>query len=1076
MSLEPDKSAFLEFLEYLGRPGQVVKNTLGGRGESALRHYGQMGLDGIDAFLPGDWLPNDVARPEDDLSGRELIGADDDFMGNVAGFGIDMLTDPLTYVPGAVFAKGAKGLGSLAKTGASKVVGPEAVDAGLRHMRSTFAATKLPEPIRKVVDGARGGKLESSAALMASKKALQGLDDRQLNIVGDAIDNFKWEDGKLAGELVGTSMDPVMGKRSGSLLDRIMSHPELAPGEAERLAKAAEELTGVGRSMKGRKGIFSPRDQANLSDEYLMRSYEGLPENELLEMTASAAKPTKERSLEGYREVQGFLAKPGNEAVKYERNALKRALSRGTNQGELAKRADLGQGLFGLLRSGGLNLPDELIEESARGIANVRGPVPASGASADVSRMLGGDVTGAPMSGLVGDISGISTPPVTPTIEETVADIYGIGNQSGKSAVGPSLVPEGPAESINSVYGSFSGKAMPPGETILEAGDLPDIYGLGSISGKSRPPATPTIEPSDLDLYGIGSFSGRAKPPTTPKIDPTKRDLYGVGDQSGKAVAPKTGAIEESNKSLVGYGVGEQSGKSVVGERTAQTFSKPSAEQMAKGREKLLADDFAYSNPEHRKIVNAAIAEVGKTDKEAAKFLDDAMNGMPARGWLTSLMAKSNSVFKPFATAGYIIPKLGFSVRNRLSGAWSAASNPEARGVAAKNVLRIPGDIAGAIADGLGLKTGDRLGKAVSAWDDALANSGGSAGKALELLEKAGHKDAAALIRSGGLDGFVRSEELLKELTSNGTMAKLHRMAKWPAKIAKGMEDRMRLGLGMDLIDAGKSSDEAAKIVRDTLFDYDVSSASNRTFRDFVPFGQFMAKAVPQQAKFMAEKPWLAAGIGHALDQDVNEPTPPWMDGKIAIPLGDHQFLTGLGLPFEALNSIPNPSASLRSFGRDIEKNLIGSSQPVAKTAFAAVSGEDPYFESPFGSYDRMPLIGKAGEVGRMYNIAAATGLGAAIEAPLKTIDKAFDDRKSPLLRAADLLTGANVTTVDPDMALQQRLSQALKNNPDIRQITTPINMGGGEDLDQMLQELRDVKARLKAKREKEAARATSVL
>lgn len=965
MALEPDRSAFLEFLEFLGRPGQVVKNTIAGRGESALRHVGQFGLDAVDGLLPGDWLPNDIARQEDDLSGRELIGADDDILGNVAGFGVDMALDPLTWVPGAVVAKGAKALGSAATKGAEKVVGKEAVEAAGRHLRSTFAAQRAPEPIRKVLDKGRAGKLDAQAAMMASKKALEGLDDRQLEIVGDAIDNFKWQDGKLVGELIPTSFDPIMGKRSGGLMERIAAHPGVLPGEAERLAAAAEEIVSVGRTMKGRKGIFSKADQDNLSDEYLMRSYEGLPENELVEQAAGAAKPTKERSLEGWREVAEFLGKKGNEKVKYERSALKRILSRSNTQGELAKRAEVGQGVMDLLRAGELALPDDLVAEAARSVS-VKGPVPESGAFADVGRMLGGD-----------------------PLDAAKIDPY--GTELGKAAK----------------------------STSKEFGDVGQMLG-----GERIQAAVPGVQ------------SGESV----------------VGARTAKTIQdPTPEQMERGSAKLLG---------------TPGTTPNLTADQLAKGRQHLIGDDFAYSNPEHKKVVNAAIQEVAKTDKEAARLLHDAFNGMPARGWLTSLFAKSNSVFKPYATAGYILPKLGFSVRNRLSGVWSTASNPEARGQTLKSLARAPKDIVAAIADGLGLKTGDRLGSVISAWDEALANSKGSPEAALAALEKAGHKDAAALIRAGGLDGFVRSEDLLKELGSQGALAKLHKKAKWPAKITKGVEDRMRLGLGMDLIAAGKSPDEAAKIVRDTLFDYDVASAQNRAFRDTIPFGQFMAKAVPQQSKFMAEKPWLAAGIGHALDTDPESPTPPWMDGKLAIPVGDNQYITGLGLPFEALNSLPNPSSSLNQFGRDIEKNVVGSMQPLAKTAFAAVSGEDPFFESPFGSYDKMPIIGSAGEAGRLYNVAMGTGLGAIADAPLRTVDKVVDDRKSPLLRAADLLAGINVTTVDPDVALQQRLNQALNNNPDVRKVSTPINIGGTDEVDAMLEEMRAVKARLKAKRE----------
>ncbi len=837
MSLEPDKSAFLEFLEYLGRPGQVVKNTLGGRGESALRHYGQMGLDGIDAFLPGDWLPNDVARPEDDLSGRELIGADDDFMGNVAGFGIDMVTDPLTYVPGAVFAKGAKGLGSLAKTGASKVVGPEAVDAGLRHVRRTFGAERLKPATRELLNRSRAAQGNEAKSGMEAIKAgaLSKLSNEEAEIVGDLMDNVSWQNGQAVGDLV---------PGSTSALQRLGAHPGVNPANLGNITAALNEAITIGQNQAKRPNVFYQRGAvSDLESEYLPRVFKGEKKDHVVnrilgdDPTAMGApNPVKARKTKSAADIAATLAaEPG---LAYERNAVTRMAARAQAQGTLSQRAEIG-------------------------------------------------------------------------------------------------------------------------------------------------------------------------------------------------------------KSLVG-------------------------------------DGFAYADPESRKAANDIIRKMAETDPEDAKALHDAFSGLKPRGAVTEFLSKANRLWKPQIVYGLAIPKIGSIVRNKLGGAWQALSNPEARGVAGKQLATLDSDIVGAIADTLGMKyPRDRMVGDLKLIDDAFKQSGGAASSASAFLKNAQRGDLAEMVELGVLDGFVSSEDLLSEIARSPLAQKATSVMDWPGRIFRGVEDRLRSGMYKDLVARGKPPADAARIVKDSVYDYSIGSAENRLARDVVPFFTFTAKAIPQQAKFLAEKPYLAAALNHSISPDgIDDPTYEYMDGRLNIPLGNNQYVSGMGLPFEALNSIPNFSGGLREMGRDIEKNIVGASQPLLKTAFGAVSGEDPNFQSPFGTYSKIPLIGEAGEAGRIYNQVAGAGLPFTSPADTfaRTAGKAFNEDRSLGVRALDMLTGANVVTVDTDRAIQQRLTRALEQSPDVRQVRTPINMGQDDDVDAMLNSLRDVKARLKAKRDAEAAKATSVL
>lgn len=834
-----DQGAFLSVLKAAGRPGQAVKNVLAGRPGSAARQLAQLGLDAVDSILPGDWLPNDVASEEDDISGKDLIGAGDGILGNVAGFGVDVLTDPLTYVPGAAVAKGLGAAGKVARTGAAKVLGEEALNAAGRHVRSTFGV--VPESARNIIDPAKSaGALESQASMAAIKNSALGkLAPGEDQVVADLMDNLNWQNGKVVGPLKADSK---------SVLDRITAHPGVTPENQERITNAVNDISEIGRNQRDRAGIFTkpPPDPTvfwdmkeqrlvrmadenpkGLTDEYLGRKWTGQTEeqkiNEALGRGPSQVgtpNATQELTLDTPEKIADFMAK--NPKAEFSRSAIERMADRAQAQGTLATRAEIGK--------------------------------------------------------------------------------------------------------------------------------------------------------------------------------------------------------------------------------------------------KLVGDGFEYANPEWRKAATDSIRKMAETDPEGAKVVMDAFSGIPPRGGLASLLAKSNSVFKPAATVGYILPKLSFNIRNRLSGIWQTYSNPETRAATGGMAKRFFSDTIGAIADGLGISAKDELGAAAAQWENALGQSGGSAEKALSLMQQA-NPQAADFIKAGGLDGFVRSEDLIKELNTGGLLSKLHQKAKWPAKIGKGIEDRMRLGLGLDLIKQGKSPEEAAKLVKDTLFRYDTTSAANRTFKDLVPFGSYSAQAIPQQAKLLAEKPWLASSISHLVDSDGSEPVMPYMEGRINLPLGDNQYISGLGLPFEVLNSIPNPSASVKDFGRQLEKNVVGAAQPLAKTAFSAIAGNDPFFDTAYGSYKKVPIAGDIGEAGALYNELAGTGAIQALDSPLRQIDHLLDDRKPAGYRALDALSGLNFVTVDPDKARQAKLQDLLANNPDVLMTQTPINVGGDPEVQALINELRNVKASLRKKK-----------
>ncbi len=494
--------------------------------------------------------------------------------------------------------------------------------------------------------------------------------------------------------------------------------------------------------------------------------------------------------------------------------------------------------------------------------------------------------------------------------------------------------------------------------------------------------------------------------------------------------------------------------------------------------------------PRHQST-NAAVDEalnaMAKSDPESARVLANAYHGTKARGPVLELLAKANKVFKPAAVFGIILPKMGSIVRNDLGTSWQILSTQGAK-MAGKNLARTPRRLWDAINDGTvkafgwkHIKPGD-LTKDIDAIEAAYRQARGGEKAVVDMLTMSGRHDLAQAVEHGVLEGFVSSEQIMSKTAGHSWWKKkFFDLYDAPAAVFQGVEQRARLGNFLDQFRQHGDGAKAADQGREALLDYSIGgSVKNRTLRDIVPFAAFLAGSTKQQSKFLAQTPGVAGALSRALEQDPDQQVYPYMEGKLNIPIGkdtegNAQFVSGFGLPFEALQSLPNPSADLGTFGRQVEQSVIGSTQPLLKSAFAAVAGEDPYFGTPYGSYSKAPVIGEAGDAGRAYNKLAGSGLIQPIDTPLRLIDDALDPRHGPLAKGIDLLTGANVVSVDPDRALQQRLQQQLETNPQVAQHRSFYDRSGDPETEALLQAYNAAKARLKTKRKaQEAASASS--
>jgi len=506
----------------------------------------------------------------------------------------------------------------------------------------------------------------------------------------------------------------------------------------------------------------------------------------------------------------------------------------------------------------------------------------------------------------------------------------------------------------------------------------------------------------------------------------------------------------------------------------------------------LLGDQAVLTDPATQKGVRVIMDHLRANDPDSWKVMQNVF-ASPRRGDFVRMLAGvNNRVFKPAVTMGLFFPRFAFNIRNALSGAWQRASVEGGR-AGLVQAARTPRVLVGAVADGLseiGIMKGRKgaLRDALEMVDDVSRINAGN----LTQMERAfqqiaqratgGSKRRAQWLRDavedGILDGFVSTERLIG-LGKGLGRSRWSKFASWPAAITRGVESRMRLGTYLDHRAAGKSRRAALKTTQDSFLDYSYLRGGSEyaAARQFIPFLAFTAQSIPQQLKLIARRPEVAVAMSK-LRQDgrPEEPVQPWIGEQSSIPLpgrdreGNRQYITSLGLPFEALDFIPNVSGSFAQAGRDVEREIIGSSTPLVKSAIAQVTRRDPFFGTPVGTYDKAPEVFQAigaperGDFGRAYQNLRQTGLIAPLDVPIQETSRWLDDRRGLGSKTLRFLTGANIASSDPDLASVQILQDRLERVPGARVHRTYY--GDDPMIDRLTRAIRAAKDR----REREAA------
>lgn len=533
-----------------------------------------------------------------------------------------------------------------------------------------------------------------------------------------------------------------------------------------------------------------------------------------------------------------------------------------------------------------------------------------------------------------------------------------------------------------------------------------------------------------------------------------------------------------------GLDIFEQSDPAVVWGKYAEQTSLAS-------KKAKTADELAQFGMQHSVSSNKFNGEVEDIIKEYEKAgdMDSALalrnhfNGIAKREGFDKALGWVNNVFKPYATAGAFVPKMPFNTRNAAASIAQVASNDQARQAIFDYMKTVPGSV------GAGAKEWVyRLGASVnpSRFDkirELATKAGGDEAALLGLLEK---EDAnlAKAFKTGVIDnGFISSEGRLDALNRPRTITDWKNVRDAPQAWSHTTEQSIRMGLFESLLKHNVPADEAAKIVKKTMYDYDYTSIANRRIRDIIPFAQFTMKAVPQFANLAMENSLVGrASVPFARElftQSSDEhPLPQWLANAPAIPLGSEdgksEYLTSLGLPFEVASSIPNPSDDIRVFGRQAEQGIVSQVNPALKFGYSLLSGRDPYFGSDFASYDKTPAaltklgLPENGDVGRYYNLAASSGLTQPISSPINTISNVVDDKKDLLDKILSLTGPVKVASVDDNQALQSTISNYLSTNPEAKQYRTFYSQSTDPDTLAAIEQLKKVKKEIKKRKANE--------
>jgi hypothetical protein len=1023
---EPEKGAFMSFIDWLDRPGQAVRATLSGDIGRAGRHLLDFVGEVPDAFLPGDVIP-DATRQRDFRDPSELVGMDQDapwYLKMPVDLAVGVATDPLSYL---TFG-GAGALTNVAKAGTK---------AGAAANLGIKAGARAEDAI----------SLLTKNLSRAGKKALKGDD-----FISDIVQKSSKESVLSSGRVVDEVDFDMLGRF-------VKGDSRFNQGGTRFLGKQVSKhdpLSAGFRQVK--KGAA--------------KGLEMLPESVQANLGRSSVN-ARNRAKEAYQSIKSALGWSNPGPLK---NALQNAMSIGSASGRAASEA-------------AEKIADDLTHHESYAITSIFHNVfldPKTGvptrilnpegddfikmgswdvhAKDSIAKLkeLGYDIDEARIMDKVQQIHDLSKRWVDESVDAGAWSKQNVFIKNGET-FGVEEIADEFAAAQEYIRGAIKAtekgmKGLSPDDTVAMRSVIEDLNARLAKTQDEWAKEAGYVTAQDVrsnPFYLQRIFKG------------TKQSADDIAVLTGSPSALKSRTLT-SGEDIMDFLKGQED---LWLEPDAAKALRNRAQQQgrimqrAKAAKEIFGEDTIVSDP----VVSSAMANLLKNAKvaepELYQSLQRMFEGIPPQGPFLEFLNKASAPFKRAAVMGFVLPKASSIIRNRIGGLWQAAST----GVLTKaDIARASRDVAEAFADAYPRSVGavipkSQLSSKLSSIDNAFASSDGTIESVRKALAKDGHDDLVSAIDNGVLDGFVSTEGLLRKVARYGKkdkgFGKRLRQAEsmWqdPAVVFQGVESRMRMATYLDLLQRGYDPKAASSLVADTYLDYSVTSGANKTLRSIFPFMSFFTGSIKQQAALVRKHPVAGVAYAQVVGSSGEEPVADWIEEQPHARIGEGKYLTGLGLPIDVLAKLPVT-------GRGVERDIVGMLNPLLKTGYSKVTGRDPFFGSKAFTYDK--VFGKSSEAGRLYNQLASTGLIQPIEYLVSQAEQATDDRRTVGERVFNMLSGAKIVANDPERALLNKLEGLLEDDPNVRFVKSAYTKSDDEATRLLLKAQKEAKAAVRAK------------